>query len=298
LQSLHSDEELIPYEPVTVQDIIGGYRPPQIWKRKLAVFLVNGLVRMVPNSRRAPNDDEHHLEWRADLAMSDGLRQRCKTEGVSVHAALVVALDRALFAVFGEKMLPKWIDNQIDPRRRGIAALKSDMLFLGGGSFKVRTGQGLDVEFWARTRAINKEMRELIEQQTLDIPSRFHFFEMLRPPTSGQLQSIIRISEALEMNRKLSFPLSNLGNVVVSGADAPFRLKDLRLYLHSFKSKVLGLITYTLNGEMRFYCINSEKCMSRWQAAALEREFMAVLQRHVIPSGADAAPAVRSAAAG
>ena len=290
LQSLHSDEEPIPYEQVTVQDIIGDYQPPQMWKRKLAVFVINGLVRMVPNSRRVPNDDEHHLEWRADRVMSDALRQRCKAEDVSVHAALVVALDRALFAVFGEKMLPKWIDNQIDPRRRGVGALKSDMLFLGGGSFKVRTGQGLDVEFWERARAISKDIRELIEQQTLDIPSRFHFFEMLRPPTSGQLQSIIRISEALERNRKVSFPLSNLGNVVVSGSDAPFRLKDLRLYVHSFKSQVLGLITYTINGEMRFYCINSEKCMSRWQAVALEREFMAVLQHH--------APALRRAVAG
>ena len=292
LRSLHTDEELIPYEPVTVQDIIGDYQPPHMWKRKLAVCLVNGLVRLVPSSRRAPENDEHYLEWRVDRAVSDALTQRCKAEGVSVHAALVVALDRALFAVFGEKKLPKWIDNQIDPRRRGLAALKRDMLFLGGGSFKVRTGQGLDVEFWARTRAINEDVRKLIEQQTLDIPSRFHFFEMVRPPTSGQLQSIIRMNDALGMNGKLNtFSLSNLGNVVVSDNDAPFRLKDLRLYLHSFKTKVLGLVTYTINGEMRFYCISDEKCMSRQQVDALKREFIALLQHHVTQPDAGASPA-------
>src|SRR3979411_142356 len=117
----------------------------------------------------------------------------------------------------------------MDPRRLGFPALKSDMLFLGGGSFKVRTGQGPDVEFWTRTRAFNKEMRKLIEQETPRIPSRFHFFEMLRPPTSGQLQSILRMNYVLNMKDRLnSFPLSNLGNVVVSDSDAPFRLKDLR----------------------------------------------------------------------
>ncbi len=37
LRSLHTGEELIPYEPITVQDIIGDYQPPQPWKHKLAV---------------------------------------------------------------------------------------------------------------------------------------------------------------------------------------------------------------------------------------------------------------------
>jgi hypothetical protein len=226
--------------------------------------------------------------------VSDGLKQRCKAEGVSVHAALVVALDRALFAVFGEKKLPKWIDNQMDPRRLRFAALKSDMLFLGGGSFKVRTGQGPDVEFWTRTRAFNKEMRKLIEQETLGIPSRFHFLEMLRPPTSGQVQSILRMNYALRMNDRLSnFPLSNLGNVVALDTDAPFRLKDLRLYVHSFKARAVGLVTYTLNGEMRFYCISDENCMTRSQVDGLKREFMALLQHHVIEpdGGASEVPA-------
>jgi hypothetical protein len=283
LRSLHTDEELIPYEPITVQDIVGDYQPPQPWKRKLAVSLVNGLMRLVPSSRRAIEKSEHYLEWRADRALSNAVKQRSKAEGVSVHALLIVVLDRALLAVFGKENMPKWIDNQIDPRRLRVAALKSDMLFLGGGSFKVRTGEAPDVEFWARTRAINKEMRKQIEQVTLDIPSRFHFFEMLRPPTTGQLQSILRMNYALRTNKRLSsFPLSNLGNVVFLDSDAPFRLKDLRLYVHSFKARTVGLVTYTLNGEMRFYCISDQNCMTRGQVDALKREFMALLHYHVI----------------
>jgi hypothetical protein len=84
------------------------------------------------------------------------------------------------------------------------------------------------------------------------------------------------------MNDTLSsFPLSNLGNVEAIDSDAPFRLKDLRLYVHSFKARALGLVTYTLNGEMHFYCISHEKCMRRSQVDALKREFMALLQHHV-----------------
>ena len=78
--------------------MIGDYQPPQPWKRKLAARLMNGLLRLIPGSRRAPENNEHYLEWSAGPAFLAALKQRCKAEGVSVHAALLVALDRALFA--------------------------------------------------------------------------------------------------------------------------------------------------------------------------------------------------------
>src|SRR5262245_20624593 len=209
LRLLHSGEELVPYEPITVQDIIGGYQPPQPWKRKLAACLANGLLRLVPSSRHAPEFKEHYLEWREGRALSDALKQRCKAEGVSVHALLAVALDRALLAVFGKEKAPKWIDNPIDLRRRlRAAALKSDTLFLGGAGFKLRTGMAPGVEFWARTRAVNEEIREQIEKAILNIPSRFHFFEMLRKPASGQVRWMVRMRYASRMKGRLDkFPL-------------------------------------------------------------------------------------------
>ena len=51
--------------------------------------------------------------------------------------------------------------------------------------------------------------------------------------------------------------------------------------MHSFKARAVGLVTYTLNGEMRFYCISDENCMTRIQVDALKREFMALLQDQV-----------------
>jgi hypothetical protein len=282
LRSLYNDEELIPYAPITLQDMIGDYQPPQRWKRKLTAHLVNSLLRLVPSSRRAPENNEYFLEWKADRALSDALKRRCKAEGISVHAALVAALERALFGVYG-KRLPKWIGNQIDPRRGRFAALKSDMLFFGGGSFKIQTGQAPEGEFWARARSINGEMPGLIEEEILRIPGRFHFMEQLRPPSSGQIQSIMRLGDAFKTSDRLTgFALSNLGNITINDSHAPFRVKDLRLYVHSFKTKALGLIAYTLNGEMRFNCVADEKCMSREQVGALKREFMALLPRQVI----------------
>ena len=283
LRCLHSNEELTPYEPVTVREIIGDYRPAHPWRRKLLAHLVNGLMRLIPASRPEPEGLEYYVEWNAGPALSAALRQRCKAESISVHALLAVALDRALLAVFGEKKLPKLIDNPMDPRRMRFPGLKNDMLLLGGGRFRLRAGQAPDVEFWARTRAVDQEMHKLIEQEILDAPGRFHFVEMLRPPASGQVQTIVRWNHALKRKGTLSsFPISNLGNVAVSDSEAPFRVRDLRLYLHSFRTRAFGLVTHTINGEMRFYFMSNEKCMSRSQLDTLKRECMGLLQQQAM----------------
>jgi hypothetical protein len=282
LQSLHSSEELIPYEAITTQDIIGDYQPPEPRKRKLATSVLNGILRFIPSSRPAPKNKGHFMEWSADRALSHSLRQRCKAEGVSVHAAFLAALDMSLIAVF-EKRSPQWITCPIDLRRGRFSVLKDDMLFYGGGNFKVRTGQFSHLDFWASARAMNQDMRKQIEREVLDIPGRLDFFELLRPLSSGQVQWILRITDALQSksSRLKGFGVSNLGNVVISEAGTPFPLKDLRLYAHSLNFRVLGLIPYTVKGEMRFSCLSSETCISRMELDALKAEFMALLKQQV-----------------
>src|SRR5260370_21329149 len=135
LRALHKNEDLIPYGPITTLDMSGDYQHPQPWKRKLTASLVNGFTRLIPYSRRAPENKEHCLEWAADRTLSDTLKQRCKAEGVSIHAALVVALDRALFTVLGEKKTPALIESPMDARRGRPRALQGDILFLGVGKF-------------------------------------------------------------------------------------------------------------------------------------------------------------------
>lgn len=284
LRSLYDDEELIPYDPVTVQDIIGGYQPPKPWRRRVAAALMNGVLRLIPSSRRAPANTEHHLEWSAGQALSHELKKRCKAEGVSVHALLVAALERTLFTMFGTKA-PKAIVSPIDLRRGRFAALKSDMVFYGGGNITISAGQSSEVEFWARARSINEQIRNKVEKEIFHFPARLHFLETLRPLSSGQIRSVVRLGDALKFSGSWNrFGLSNLGNVVVSDNSAPLRLKDLRLYVHSFSFRLFGLIPYTVNGEMRFYFVIDEEFMNRPKVETLLREFMVVLQNHALHS--------------
>jgi hypothetical protein len=60
---------------------------------------------------------------------------------------------------------------------------------------------------------------------------------------------------------------------------------------------LLGLVPYTVNGEMRFYWVIDEKCMSRSEVDSLNREFMALLQNHVQQADGDSSEVSRMPAA-
>lgn len=292
LRLLHTDEELIPYKAITTQDMIGDYLPQRPRKRRLQARLLNWLLGLIPPSRRTPENNEYSMEWCGDREFSDALRQRCKAEGVTIHSTLVVALDRALSTVLGKKS-PAWIESPMDARRGRLAALKSDMLFFGGGSLKVRTGQSMQMEFWMRAREVNEQLRKDIAQEQLNIPARYHFFEMLRPLSSGRMQSIVQIGDALKLNGSWNrFALSNLADIAVCGPEAPFRVTDLRIYVHSFHIRMLGIVAYALNGMMRFYYVGDEKCLSCRYAEELKRAFMSVLQEQTMQGNQAAASAL------
>jgi hypothetical protein len=50
--------------------------------------------------------------------------------------------------------------------------------------------------------------------------------------------------------------------------------------MHSFSFRTLCLLTYIFEGEMRFYCVSDEKCMTAAQMDTLQREFLALLAKH------------------
>lgn len=278
LRFLHNDEIPDPYSPITPDDIIGDYRPRYPRTRRFGAHLCNGALYLIPESRRDPGNYEFCLEWHASEAMSDALRQRCRAEGVSVHAALNVALNRALFRVLGKRKMPAWIESPMDARRGRLAILRSDMLFFGGGSLTLGTQRTSQEDFWEQTRIAHRNLRAGIERELQNVPGRYQFFGLLRPLSDAKIRTMMRIAEVLRVNGSWNrFALSNLGNVEVTEPDAPFTVVDLRLYVHSFNIRLLGLVCYLLNGQMRFYYVGDEKCMSRGQALALQHEMMALL---------------------
>ena len=133
-----------------------------------------------------------------------------------------------------------------------------------------------------------------------DIRSSYHFSEMLRPLTRRQVQSIVRLGDGLKKKGSWGrFALSNLGSIAINSSAAPFWVNDLRLYMHSLNFRALCLVTYTFEGEMRFYCVGDEKCMSPGEMEMVQRELMTLLSKSARPSVvSDEMPGVPAPVAG
>jgi hypothetical protein len=288
LRSLAGRAEPSPHEAVGVREIIGAYRPARPWLTSICVSLVNLCLRLFPASGPAPKRKEYSVEWSAGRDGSAVLRQQCRAEGASVHAAFLVALDRALWAVLGTRA-PNWITCPIDLRRGRFPALKEDMLFYGGGNFKVRTGRWTKGDFWDNARALTEEVRAQVECELAELPGRLFFFEKLRPLTCGQARWLVRASEALQSKRRVrGIGVANLGNIQFSAADCPLPVKDVRFSFRSLSFGILGLIPYTVNEQMRFYCTSSETFINERELHALKREFMRAFEQQIERKWAEA----------
>lgn len=291
LRSLAGRTELNAHKEVNASDIIGQYSPARPWLTSVGVRVINTCLGLLPASDRAPRKEEYFAEWSPGCEASISLRQQCKAEGVTVHAAFLVALDRALLTVLGVRA-PKWMTCPIDLRRGRFPALKDDMLFYGGGNIKIRTGRWAESDFWDSARQLTGEVRAQVEREVLQIPERLFLFERLRPLTRGQVRWLVRITEVLRSTRRVSgIGVSNLGNLEFSDTDCPLPIKDIRFSARSLNFGVLGLIPYTVNGVMRFYWMSSETFLSESELLALKEAFMRILGGQIERRWTEAVPA-------
>ncbi|HEV2498963.1 MAG TPA: hypothetical protein VGY31_05235 [Terriglobia bacterium] len=288
LRFLARRTEVSPHDAIGVREIIGAYRPARPRITSIGVSLANMCLRFLPASGPAPKRKQYFVEWSAGREASAALRRQCRAEGVSVHAAFLVALDRALWSVLRTRS-PKWITCPIDLRRGRFPALTEDMLFYGGGNFKIPTGRWIKGDFWDNARVLTREVRARVERELIDLPGRLFFFERLRPLTCGQARWLERASEALQSKRRVrGIGVANLGNIQFSASDCPLPLKDVRFSFRSLSFGILGMFPHTVNQEMRFYCTSSETFTNECELRLLKREFMRALEQQIERKWAEA----------
>jgi hypothetical protein len=117
------------------------------------------------------------------------------------------------------------------------------------------------------------------------MPGRLFFVRKLRPLTCGQVRWLLRTSEAMQSKRRLrGIGVSNLGNVTFSDTDSPLPIKDIRFSFRSLNLGILGLVPYTVNEDMRFYCTCSETFLNKCELDALQQEFMRTLEQQIAQS--------------
>jgi hypothetical protein len=282
LAALHDETPLLPYAPIDPLEMVAAADQPVQRRHRLVAGAINGLIRLIPPSRRPLRRDLMRRDWQLDAGLTAVLKHRCRMEQVSMHAVLLASLDLALQAALG-KRAPARIDSPVNTWRGRLSRLKADMLFFGGGSFKVAVGCERGADLWEHARHIYREMGEKIEQELRDISGKYRFCEMLTVPSEGKLRSIARMADVLSRNGNWNqFSLSNLGPAELLDVDAPFRLLDFTLSVRSFGMRTLGIIAFALHGRLRFVFVGEEQCMSVAEVDALERAFMELLRAQAV----------------
>lgn len=132
LQLLDRPEEQIGSYPVfrSVKDLVPGSLTGDrggVIKAYLKSFVMRVLFSLRPIRQTGENGQHYVIRWRLDEEMSGGLIERCKSEGVTVHAALCVAL----LGGYGEVKKEKAKNKVICPVdiRRYVREIRKDMMF-------------------------------------------------------------------------------------------------------------------------------------------------------------------------
>ncbi|MFC5739990.1 condensation domain-containing protein [Dyella tabacisoli] len=287
LKSLYSEDELVAYEPITIKDIIGDLPDDEsLHKRKRAARIANAVLSLIPSSKRPLQNKEIFHEWTLSPELATALRRRCKVERAPINAVFLTALDLAFQTALGRNA-PAWLDVPFDGRRGRLSVLKRDMLFFGGGSFKIKTGQSAGVDFWARARDIHQESNQKIAEELANTPGKYQFLEMLKIPSVGKMRTIARLQNLLSRYaRRGMFSFSNLGNLILIDDKAPFQVTDFHCYVHSFSVRFMSIGTHSFQGRLRFIYLGDEKCLTRDEVDAVQHHFMALLEKHVAQDAA------------
>lgn len=159
--------------------------------------------------------------------------------------------------------------------------LREDMLFFGGGTIRLRT-RPRGGAFWDQARRIHEEIRVEIDKELEGIPSRYQLCGMLNPPSAGKMRRLTWLGDRVSRNGSWNvFSLSNLGNLAFDDPQAPFRLTELTIHVHSFTIRMLGIIIYAVHGRMRFIFVSDGKCLNPGECETLRQALMERLGRYV-----------------
>ncbi|MBS1659920.1 MAG: hypothetical protein JST68_02585 [Bacteroidetes bacterium] len=127
--------------------------PPGLWSQRWKGYLKSWFVRLFfllkPIGPKGGRGKNFAIRWRLDESSSSALIDRCKSEGVTVHAALCVAFLEAYHAK-NKVICPVDI-------RRYVREIRKDMMFAFAPIVEMGMKEGT---FWERCRLLKEELTE------------------------------------------------------------------------------------------------------------------------------------------
>jgi hypothetical protein len=251
------DQAMPPYKVFNhVRDMI----PPSVLKKKgnqfkttLLSFFARILFSIKPPPKFAAAGKDYVVHWKLNGKVSALLEERCRTEGVSVYAALCVAFLEGFVRVKKERGHNKLLC-PVNIRKM-IPAIKDDMMFAFAPIIELSVAGDARANFWSKARQLKKDITQKVAALNgYDILLSGEHFH----PSVKKLVKHLMTDEGGH-----DFTFSNLGRLNIPTDYRSFKLETIYSLTVAFPWRNPNtLFVSSFNGQMDFTFMSNTHSLS------------------------------------
>ncbi|BFM45613.1 condensation domain-containing protein [Flavobacterium sp. CFS9] len=236
-------------------------------KAKLYLFLGKFFFLLQRKNKNRNHGKNYAIHWKLDPTNSALIKQKCKDNGISVHAILCTAFMQAFQDLQGETAKKKVI-SPIDIRHF-IPEIKKDQMFAFAPtvelSLKKEKTQILD-----QAKHIKKDLTQKIEK--MDARELLWMGEQMHP----LVDRMIKLLKSSQGSHDLT--LSNMGNLPIRNDYKNFILEDIFSPTVAFPwLNSNTLVTTTFNEQMDFTLMSNEDFLPKQEASKIKDKALEIL---------------------
>lgn len=272
LLALIDDPTLDP-EPYQLFQSVNNFLAPQFdiqkntRKAKLYLLLGKCFFLLQRKNKKRNLGKNYAIHWKLDPTNSAVIKQKCKDNGISVHAFLCTAFMQAFQEVQGKSAKEKVI-SPIDIRHF-IPEIKKDQMFAFAPtvelSLKQKTPQILD-----QAKHIKKDLAQKIEK--MDARELLWMGEQMHPLVNRMI-ALLKSSRGSH-----DLTLSNMGNLQIPNEYKNFILEDVFSPTVAFPwLNSNTLVTTTYRDQMDFTLMSNQDFLPKQEALKIKDKAIALL---------------------
>jgi hypothetical protein len=230
-----------------------------------------------PPGPRIPTHQMYFHRWNIGDATALALTERCRSEGVTVLAAVSVAFMQAFRDVRGAQGLSK--TSTMVNARRFLPDMRADAMFGLAPGVALRT-KGLPPPqemsaggFWERARATKADLTRRIDRLGAGLYDKLVGFEGLH----DKYAALVAFFESTPAVRNLT--LSNLGRLDLPQEYRSFRLERVYSPLVMVSPTPANTVVISsFAGQMEFAIVSDEQSLPHTQAVEIKQRAMEILR--------------------
>lgn len=249
------EEEIGSYEA-----FVPSHRIPGRWKAYLKSLLMRAVFSLKPIRKKGGGGKNYAIRWGLDESEAAALLERCKEEGVTVHAALCVAL---LDSYQGKNKVICPVDI-----RRYVREIRKDMMFAFAPIVELSAGEG---SFWERCRMLKNQLAEKVaEVKAYELLSHSEYYH----PVAGRLVRWLCNDEGTH-----DFTFSNMGRLDIPERYERFEVEAVYSPTVAFPWRnPTTIVVSSFGGKMDFAYVSNTGCVRYDDAIAIKERTMNLLQ--------------------